>query len=79
MTYNQAREMSRHEKLAAHTGVKGVLCRPHSPWQRGINENTNGLLTQYLLKGVGLSVFSQEELDTVDWALNTRSQKKRRL
>jgi transposase, IS30 family len=48
LTYDQGKEMSRHAELAAHTGVKVYFCDPHSPWQRGICENTNGLLRQYL-------------------------------
>lgn len=75
VTYDQGREMSQHEKLSKRTGVKVYFAEPHSPWQRGINESTNGLLRQYLTKGIDLSVFSQNELDTLAWALNTRPQK----
>jgi IS30 family transposase len=75
MTYDQGKEMSQHEKLSERTGVKLNCADPHSPWQRGINENTNGLLRQYLPKGTDLSVFSQENLDSVAWALNTRPRK----
>ena len=75
MTYDQDKEMSQHEKLSERTGVKVYFADPHSPWQRGINENTNGLLRQYLPKGIDLSVFSQDELDSVAWALNTRPRK----
>jgi len=75
MTYDQGKEMSQHEKLSERKGVKLYFADPHSPWQRGINENTNGLLRQYLPKGIDLSVFSQDELDSVAWALNTRPRK----
>ena len=75
MTYDQGREMSQHEKLSERRGVKVYFADPHSPWQRGINENTNGLLMHYSPKGIGLSLFSQDELDTIAWALNTRLRK----
>ena len=75
MTYAQGSEMRHHKTLTANTGVDVYFAHPHAPWERGINENTNGLLRQYLPKGTDLSLFSQEQLDDIAWRLNTRPRK----
>jgi len=75
MTYDQGGEMRHHKRLTANTGVDVYFAHPRAPWERGIMENTNGLLRQYLPKGTDLSTFSQAQLDDIAWTLNTRIRK----
>ena len=75
MTYDQGSEMRHHKRLTANTGVDVYFAHPRAPWERGIMENTNGLLRQYLPKGTDLSTFSQTQLDDIAWTLNTRIRK----
>jgi transposase, IS30 family len=75
MTFDQGSEMSRHKTLTKNTGVTVYFAHPHSPWERGICENINGLLRQYLPKSTDLSLFSQKQLDAIGWELNTRCRK----
>ena len=75
LTWDQGAEMSQHAQLAIDSGLKVYFCDPRSPWQRGTNENTNGLLRQYFPKGTDLSIHRPSELDAVALALNTRPRK----
>ena len=72
LTWDQGKEMAEHRRFSVETGVEVYFCDPRSPWQRGSNENTNGLLRQYFPKGKSLAGVTQAELDEVARKLNDR-------
>ena len=75
LTWDRGKEMSAHIQFRVQTGIPVFFADPQSPWQRGTNENTNGLLRQYFPKGTDLSRWSAEEIEAVAHALNTRPRK----
>lgn len=75
LTWDRGKEMSAHAKFSVETGIPVFFADPQSPWQRGTNENTNGLLRQYFPKGTDLSRWSAEDIEAVAHALNTRPRK----
>jgi IS30 family transposase len=75
LTWDQGAEMAHHHAFSTASGMPVYFCDPHSPWQRGSNENTNGLLRQYFPKGANLSTYSRQDLDAAATELNARPRK----
>jgi IS30 family transposase len=75
LTWDRGMELADHKNVAANTGIDVFFADPRSPWQRGTNENTNGLLRQYFPKGSSLAEFTQTEPDVIAAKLNSRPRK----
>ena len=75
LTYDRGKEMTEYARLAQRLAIQIFFADPYSPWQRGPNENTNGVLRQYLPKGTDLSGYKPRELNAIDHRLNTRPRK----